>query len=78
MRRLLIFSLFLSGFVQAQQTPQLERFWLNSNTHSSVKSLQFYQIDSLITKDSSHAQLRILPDEIFAFNSFSNIFCVEL
>jgi len=72
MRRLLIFSLFLSGFVQAQQTPQVERFWLNSNTHSSVKSLQFYQIDSLITKDSSHAQLRILPDEIFAFNLFSN------
>ncbi len=72
MRIILLHIILLTGIVHAQQTAQVERFWINSNTHSAVKNLQFYQIDSLLVKDSSHIQFRILPDEIFAFNAFSN------
>ncbi len=63
MRIILLHILLLTGIVRAQQTPQVERFWLNSNTQTTVKNLQFYQIDSLLLKDSSntqyHAHLRI-------------------
>ncbi len=74
MNKLTIFLLFFVGLVRAQNTPQVERFWLNHdvNLHTSVKSLMFYQIDSLLKKDSSHAQFRVLPDEVFAFNGFTN------
>ena len=72
MRIILLYILLLTGIVHAQQTAQVERFWLNSNTQTTVKNLQFYQIDSLLLKDSSHTQFRILPDIQFAFNGFDN------
>jgi len=72
MRIILLHILLLTGIVRAQQTAQVERFWINSTTHSAIKNLQFYQIDSLLIKDSSHAQFRILPDEVFALNTFTN------
>ena len=72
MRSFLICIILLTEFVQAQQTAQVERFWLKPNTHSTVKSLQFYRLDSLITNDSSQMHFRILPDFQFAVNSYSN------
>ena len=72
MRIILLHILLLTGIVRAQQTAQVERFWINSNTHTAVKNLQFYQIDSLLIKDSSQTQFRILPDIQFAFNGFDN------
>ncbi len=74
MNKLTIFFLFFIGLVNAQNTPQVERFWLNkdANLHTSVKSLMFYQLDSMLVKDSNKIQLRILPDEIFAVNGFSD------
>ncbi len=72
MRILLLYILLLTGFVHAQQTAQVERFWLNSYTHTAVKNFQFHQLDSLLIKDSSHTQFRILPDIQYALNSFSN------
>ena len=74
MKILTLYFLLLVGFVHSQQTYQIERMWLNQdvNLHSSIKSLMFFQLDSLLKKDSSHAQFRVLPDEIFAFNGFSN------
>lgn len=72
MRSFLICIILLTEFVQAQQTAQVERFWLKPNIHSTVKSLQFYRLDSLITNDSSQMHFRILPDVQFAVNSYRN------
>ena len=74
MKHLSFIFLFFVGLVHAQNTPQVERFWLtkDANLHTSVKSLTFYQLDSMLVKDSNKLQFKILPDEIFAVNGFSN------
>jgi hypothetical protein len=74
MRILLLVSLFFSGLVFAQNTPEVERFWLtkDANLHTSVKSLVFFQLDSLLQKDTNKIQFRVLPDEVFSFNIFRN------
>lgn len=74
MKQLTLYFLLIVGFIHAQQTPQVERLWLKHDitNHTSVKSLMFIQLDSLLVKDSSQTQFRILPDEMFSFNGFNN------
>ena len=74
MKKITLYFLFFIGYLHAQQTAEVERLWLKKdvNLHTSVKSLTFFQLDSLLKKDTSHAQFRILPDEIFALNGYSN------
>ena len=74
MNKLTLFFLFFVSLVRAQNTSEVEKIWLKKdpNLHTSVKSLVFYSLDSLLQKDSNNVQFRILPDEVFAVNGFSN------
>ncbi len=74
MKNLLLVTLLFPFIFFGQQTPEVEKIWLKKdvNLHTSEKSFMFFELDSLLNKDSSKIQFKILPDEIFNLNVYKN------
>ncbi len=74
MKLVTLYLFLIVGFVHAQSNKQVEKKWLklDASNHTTVKSIQFFALDSLLKKDTNQINFSVLPDLVGSTNKIDS------